>query len=860
MAPFPGKEGYKMMGMIFQAVLRMSVTAGYVILLTLLVRLCLKKAPKIYAYLLWTASFFRLVCPVSFESVISLLPKGSQTGESPLPFTGEMFSVSGTGGADPGFVTVTPPLPSAGNPGTDGPSLAQQFWLVAGAIWIAGAVFLMLYSVVSTIMLRRSLYGALPCGGDVYEVQNLKTPFVLGFFRPKIYLPAGISGQERAYILAHERTHIRRRDYLIKPLAFFTVCIHWFNPLVWLAFFLMEKDMEMSCDERVLKDLGPGIKKDYSTSLLSMASGGRFVGGSPLAFGEGSVKSRIKNVLNYKKSAFWIAVAALLTVIGVTIALLANPKSFDYAKAEAQAMRFSTHSSQPLEIGTTAFEHFYQTFQKSNVPDEYRVQDVALKNIEVTAGDEAEFVAAVQFTYTAGEDCLLLEGGVENKEQWQEIRVKSLGQGDYAIVAIGDSVDGYGLLTAGDSQGITVQTEGEHPVSAQFGRTLWRDIEVTPQVMENELYTMKGFSFSVSEAEKGIWLGLRFSGQKPISSGAVGLIVDGQKKPDAYPSRYIGYDVLAPDQPGRYHVYIDLTWPDGTPETIYFPITIWEGVKPQEPPVGARERSYSVVTDNSSPISCEFGIDRDGVSTVDLLGKLSSLNGFYFEGGSTDSQYLKLEFHDEKPESVYLRLVDTSARQEEYPIDSETYRIKVPDEIGWYNFFADITWADNTTETAYFWVKVTEDIFTSESPLDSTIDDGSGEKVELMGTLQLSSALNPDWYGAINPYRVGGPLEIYCVDEEKVKEAVSSMGITDEIAYFSCPYSRAELEALYEELREEKLIEEALKNGYIRLSLSLENPMVQLSIAPLCDFETENSLLDFVENHPMSEGIAVAIT
>lgn len=847
-----------MMEGIFKTVLQMSVTAGYVILLTVLVRFCLKKAPKIFSYLLWSAAFFRLICPVSFESAFSLIPRSRRTSESLRPFTGQLLSVSGTGGTDPGVVTVSPPIMATQVP--DGLSASQKFWLIAGTIWIVGAVLLLLYSVVTTIKLKQGLQSALPCGGNVYQVQNLQTPFVLGFFHPKIYLPQGLSDRERAYILAHEQTHIRRRDYLIKPLAFLVLCVHWFNPLVWLAFLLLGKDMEMSCDERVLKDLGPGIKKEYSSSLLSMASGRRLIGGSPLAFGEGSVKSRIKNVLNYKKPAFWLLLAALLAVAGVTVALLANPKSFDYAKAEAAAMRFSTNATEPLEVGTTAFEHFYHTFQKKNVPDEYRLSDVNLKNIQLTAGDEAEFLVTVQFTYTAGENCLLLEGQADNKEQWQEIRVKSLGEGEYQITGIGDSVSGHGLLTAGDAQGITVQTDGDHPISAQFGRTLWRDVEVTPQMMENELYAMEGFSFSVSEAKKGIWLGLRFSDQKPVSSEAVGLIIDGQKVPDAYPSRYIGYDVMAPEKPGRYHVYIDLTWSDGTPETIYFPITIWEGTKPQEPPVGPRKRSYSVVTDDNSSMGCEFGIDRSGASPSSLLGKLQSLNGFYFQSDSDSNRYLKLQFHDEKPQSVRLCIVDASGQQEEYPIESGTYRIQVPEEEGWYNFFADFTWKDGSKETAYFWVKVVKDAFKSSDPLDSTIDDGSGEKVQLMQKLQLSSMFNPAWYGAINPYRVGGPLEIYCVDENAVKEAIRSMGITDEIAYYPCSYSRAELESLYEELRGEKLIEEAFQNGYIRLSLSPESPMVYLAILSLCDFETENRLLDFVENHPMSDGIAVSIT
>lgn len=182
----------------------------------------------------------------------------------------------------------------------------------------------------------------------------------------------------------------------------------------------------------------------------------------------------------------------------------------------------------------------------------------------------------------------------------QSIRVKSLGKGDYEIVAIGKRVDNQGLLTAGDAQGITVQTDGDRPVSAEFGRTLWRDIAVTPQMMENELYTMKGFLFSVSEAKKGIWLGLRFSDQKPRSSEAVGLIIDGKKAPGAYPSQYIGCDVMVPEKPGRYHVYIDLTWPDGTPgKPSIFPSPSGRGKSLRNPlwaPGNAPTRLWLMIT------------------------------------------------------------------------------------------------------------------------------------------------------------------------------------------------------------------------------------------------------------------------
>ena len=160
---------------------------------------------------------------------------------------------------------------------------------------------------------------------NIFEVKNLKTPFVLGVIKPKIYLPPGINAEEKKYILLHEQTHIQRKDHVIKILAFFILSIHWFNPLVWIAFILMSTDMELSCDERVLKEMNEDIKKPYANSLLSLAAERHILNGSPLAFSEGNVKGRIKNVLNYKKPRFWVVVIAIILVVGVTIGCSTNP-------------------------------------------------------------------------------------------------------------------------------------------------------------------------------------------------------------------------------------------------------------------------------------------------------------------------------------------------------------------------------------------------------------------------------------------------------------------------------------------------------------------------------------------------------
>lgn len=203
----------------------------------------------------------------------------------------------------------------------------QIYTRIGTYIWLFGIAIMLLYSVISVLILKRRLKNTRHTGGRIYEVNHLKTPFVLGLFRPRIFIPAALSAEEKSYIIRHEQTHIRRFDHIIKPFAFLVLSIHWFNPLVWIAFALMGTDMELSCDERVIKEMGGAIKKPYSISLLSLATERRIINGSPLAFGEGNVRGRIKNVLNYKKPAFWIVVVAVIAVTCVGIGLMANPKA-----------------------------------------------------------------------------------------------------------------------------------------------------------------------------------------------------------------------------------------------------------------------------------------------------------------------------------------------------------------------------------------------------------------------------------------------------------------------------------------------------------------------------------------------------
>ena len=307
---------------LFLTILNMSLTANYVIICVILIRLLLKKAPKVIPYALWSVVAFRLIIPFSFESMFSLMPRNTNAVSIPLDIMYQQSPQINSGiEAVDSFISESLPAPTIGasvNP--------MQIYIEIGAyIWVLGTLVLLIYSLISILILKRQLKSAELIEQNIYEAKNLKTPFVLGLIRQKIYLPVGLNVEERGYILLHEQTHIHRKDHIIKLLAFLILSIHWFNPLVWIAFMLMSTDMELSCDEQVLKVMNEDIKKPYANSLLSLATGRHILNGSPLAFGEGNVKKRIKNVLNYKKPRFWVVIASAIVLIGAGITLLSNP-------------------------------------------------------------------------------------------------------------------------------------------------------------------------------------------------------------------------------------------------------------------------------------------------------------------------------------------------------------------------------------------------------------------------------------------------------------------------------------------------------------------------------------------------------
>ena len=340
--------GEFVMHRLFPIVCNMSLTASVVILAVLAVRLLLRRAPKVFSYALWAVVLFRLLCPVSVTSAVSLMgalgaPAQERTQRTSAVEYVPADRIRGTAPA----VTQLPqtPLPAETGgavnaaPADTAPEAvpATSFnepVFILTLIWLAGMVLLLAYSLVSLLRLRRRLVGTVRLRDNIYLADHIPSPFVMGLFRPKIYLPSTLTETERGYILRHEQYHLRRRDHLVKFLSFLALCIHWFNPLVWAAFVLSGKDMEMSCDEAVVRELGEDIRADYSASLLSLATGRRIVAGMPLAFGEGDTGSRIRNLLNWKRPRPWVMAVCAVVCVGLIALCAANPGGTDAADGE----------------------------------------------------------------------------------------------------------------------------------------------------------------------------------------------------------------------------------------------------------------------------------------------------------------------------------------------------------------------------------------------------------------------------------------------------------------------------------------------------------------------------------------------
>ena len=317
---------------ISTCILNMSITGSYIILAVLIARLLLKKMPKKISFLLWTAPFVRLITPFVPRSVLSIFSldifnKNVYTGTIheyvPLSYDFDYTPEFATGitqaqNVIPStFEAFETTMENSANP-------LQIILFIFALLWILGIITMLVYAGVTFVGTKKKLRTAVRLEDNIYESENINSPFVMGIIRPKIYIPYGLSDKEKEYIILHEKIHIRNFDHIAKILAFFVLCIHWFNPLCYLAFTMMSRDMEMACDEAVLKQ-NESIRKDYSCSLLSFASGKRLPSPSPLCFGESGIKQRIKNTLAWKKPKAWLIAAGLVILFISSVTLISNP-------------------------------------------------------------------------------------------------------------------------------------------------------------------------------------------------------------------------------------------------------------------------------------------------------------------------------------------------------------------------------------------------------------------------------------------------------------------------------------------------------------------------------------------------------
>jgi beta-lactamase regulating signal transducer with metallopeptidase domain len=307
---------------LFVTLFNMSITAGYVVLAVVLLRLLLKKAPRWISRALWALVGLRLVLPFSIDSVLSLIPS-SNTVTTNILYSAEPSIHSGFAALNS---AVNPVITGSLAPAVEASVNPMQLVMqLAGSVWLAGLLAMALYGVMTYRRLRRRVDSAVLMRDNIFESDAVASPFILGILRPRIYLPFDIGDADRTYVLSHEQTHIRRKDHWIKPLGFLLLTVYWFNPLIWAAYILLCRDIELACDEAVIRDIGGEEKKAYSTALLDCAVNRRSIALCPLAFGEVGLKARVKNVLNYKKPAFWIIAVAVAASIVAGVCLLTNP-------------------------------------------------------------------------------------------------------------------------------------------------------------------------------------------------------------------------------------------------------------------------------------------------------------------------------------------------------------------------------------------------------------------------------------------------------------------------------------------------------------------------------------------------------
>lgn len=389
-----------MMDEIFVKIFNMSFVSLWLILAVIILRLLLRKSPKWIRCVLWAMVAVRLIIPFSFESGFSLVPNAQTLNESSYSSTAYISS-------DIGDVAENLSDDSAQQAENTFPNILE----IASLVWAAGAVIMLLYMLISYVILSRRLRERIKLRDNIWICDRIKSPFVFGIIRPQIYLLSSMSEEERNYVIAHETTHLKRLDHIWKPLGFLLLCIHWFNPFCWLAYWLFNKDIELACDESVIRALDAKGKKEYSTALLMCSSVRHSVSACPLAFGENNIKQRIKSILDYKKPAVRVIVIAFAACFAVAVSFMTDPLSAKSvsniinaldSKGSVMPVKLDGKNISDLELNKV-YSLISEALENDNLNSEYR------NSIEKTEMDE-----------TNKEILVYVKNLDESKQEWFE--------------------------------------------------------------------------------------------------------------------------------------------------------------------------------------------------------------------------------------------------------------------------------------------------------------------------------------------------------------------------------------------------------------------------------------------------------
>ena len=441
------------MSAFFLKTVNMSISASWLVLAVLLLRLVLKKAPKWVSVLLWGFVAIRLICPISIESILSLIPSAETIRpDIMLDPTPELHTgIQSINSAINPIVTQS----FAPEPGVSMNPL--QLWIPLAAIgWLAGVGVMLIYTAVSYLLLRRKVATAVLLRDNIYQSENVDSPFVLGVVRPKIYLPFRMDRQSLKHVIAHEQAHIRRKDHWWKPVGFLLLTVYWLNPLMWLGYILLCRDIELACDEKVIKALDNQNRADYTQALVTCSVRCRSIAACPLAFGEVGVKERVKSVMHYKKPAFWIILAAIMVCIAVAVCFLTDPVHTPDTVSIVDTITTDLKTYYALSDGTWQMDgqnYKYRLEKSGRMPGAaVDATFVYLSNLETITFDQAWKAAGVSShtdDYFAPEEAVLVEwildGDLTNSTVKKENGKLLSHEGSWLDMAINDAILNHNL-------------------------------------------------------------------------------------------------------------------------------------------------------------------------------------------------------------------------------------------------------------------------------------------------------------------------------------------------------------------------------------------------------------------------------